>query len=628
MRRFHRELSLVCAPLLLATLAACSSAERPLTVGVKDFGEQKVLGEVLRLAIASAIGAADENAVAVEQCNDTFSCHAAFRAGEIDVLVEYSGTAALYAGIDPSAADSRAQLKEVWARDGGEVVAELGFNNGYRLAVAQSRAAALELTNMSDIDNKMGPVTFAAPKSYLRRPGDGLGALQSRYGIRRKGAPVVIAEPLVRINALLDGRADVAIMYETDGALAQAPVRLLNDDDAFFPRYDALILARKKAMEANPKVLAALKELDGAVSAKTMRDIDAQVALKGQSPRAAAAAFWTQWRGEEGRTAPPTKKGERVAVKIATRKDAASKQERLVATQAVRAAFAPRPVELLDTDDVEKALAKGRAQVALLEAADLFTTNRKGEIVRKKKVAAAAVVGTRVLHAVVRQEDRGKVAPFGKVGTLERKRLGSGAVFALLSASKQAIDANFVDVNAAISALEAGDIDCALLMLPLGEAAIADAMRAGRVALGEVGRMNLSRPVPATPHARLPAGTYPNQGGSRRAYRTQVLLASTTPGALDVALLGGPAAALATSARPLTAEEIEILAAKTGAYEAPDPALPSARNSTLKRRPAKAPDDKRTLTDTLLNLFTIAFLFFTAYLLFKKEDEEEELKPS
>lgn len=621
MRRLPLLRSLAFAFALVATMVGCSSTERPLTVGVKNFGEQKVLGEVLRLAIANAQGARDENAVAIEHCGDTFSCHAAFRAGEVDVLVEYSGTAALYAGIDPNAADSQAQLKDVWARAGGEIVGALGFNNGYRVAVSQARAAALELANLSDIDTKMGAVTFAAPKTYLQRPGDGLGALLSRYGIRRKGAPVVIDEPLARINALLDGRADIAILYETDGALAQAPVRLLEDDDVFFPRYDALILARTKAMEANPRVHNTLKELVGAVSAKAMRQMNAQVALKGQSPRAAAAAFWSQWRGANEEDIPAPQKGERPAVKIATRKNAATKQERLVATQAVRAAFAPRPVELFETDDVEKALAKGRAQVALLEAADLFTTNRKGEIVRKRKVAAAAVVGSRVLHALVRQGDRGKKAPFGKTGVLARSRLGSGAVLALLSASQRKADATFDDVSAALAALDAGTIDCALLMLPLNDAQVANAMREGRVALGDVERFALLRPVPATPRARLPAGTYPNQGGSRAAYRTQVLLASTTPDALDAALLGGPAAALATSARPLTAEEIEILAAKTGAYEAPDPALPSARKSTLKRRPAKAADDKRTLTDTLLNLFTIAFLFFTAFLLFKKEDE-------
>ena len=77
------------ALLVLAALAACGRGADVIVVGSKNFTEQRILGELLAQTVES-VGLRAERKL---DLGGTFVCDAAIRAGQIDMYVEYTGTA-------------------------------------------------------------------------------------------------------------------------------------------------------------------------------------------------------------------------------------------------------------------------------------------------------------------------------------------------------------------------------------------------------------------------------------------------------------------------------------------------------------------------------------------------------
>src|SRR5205814_10029008 len=75
--------------LVLAALAACGRGADVIVVGSKNFTEQRILGELLAQTVESG-GLRAERKL---DLGGTFVCDAAIRAGQIDMYVEYTGTA-------------------------------------------------------------------------------------------------------------------------------------------------------------------------------------------------------------------------------------------------------------------------------------------------------------------------------------------------------------------------------------------------------------------------------------------------------------------------------------------------------------------------------------------------------
>src|SRR5581483_1108544 len=104
------------AALVLVLLAACGGAGDRVRVGGKNFTEQRILGELVAQTLEAA-------GLPVERRLDlggTFVCDAALRAGQIDVYVEYTGTALAAVLKEPPGdpATVWARVAAAYARDG------------------------------------------------------------------------------------------------------------------------------------------------------------------------------------------------------------------------------------------------------------------------------------------------------------------------------------------------------------------------------------------------------------------------------------------------------------------------------------------------------------------------------
>jgi glycine betaine/choline ABC-type transport system substrate-binding protein len=274
------------AALLLTVVLACGGGEPAVVVGSKNFTEQRVLGELLAQTIEDAGMRVDRKL----DLGGTFVCDSALRAGQIDVYVEYTGTAltaVLKAPPEGSAFEVLARVREAYGRDGLEWLAPLGFENKFALVVrpeAQARtiSAAVELAP-----------TWRAGFGYeFQSRADGAPLLERTYGLRF--AEVRTMDLGLLYPALTSREIDVAVGNSTDGLIAQLNLVVLRDDRHAFPPYEAVPVVRAAALDVHPTLQATLETLRGAVDADAMRRMNHAVDGEHRSPADAVRA----WRAE------------------------------------------------------------------------------------------------------------------------------------------------------------------------------------------------------------------------------------------------------------------------------------------------------------------------------------------
>jgi len=92
-------------------------------------------------------------------------------------------------------------------------------------------------------------------------------------------------------RALSTGKTDLIDLYSTDAEIAFYHLRVLEDDKAFFPKYDAVFLYRLDLETRAPSFIRSLKRLEGQVTAAQMIHMNAASKLDKRSEASVAAAF-------------------------------------------------------------------------------------------------------------------------------------------------------------------------------------------------------------------------------------------------------------------------------------------------------------------------------------------------
>ena len=262
------------AALCIGTAAAAA----PVTVGSKRFTESYVLGEIVRQT-CEAQGVA---AVHRQGLGNTGILEQALASGAVDVYPEYTGTIVREL-LKREGNPSLAELNQWLAPRGLKVAVPLGFNNTYALAMLESRAAELGISRVSDLAGpKASALRFGLSHEFLER-GDGWPALKSAYGLKA-AAPAGLDHGLA-YDAVRAGTVDVIDIYSTDAKVGRYALRVLQDDRAFFPKYDAVLLMRAGL---DPKPFA---RLEGRIDERTMIAMNAEVELDGRSFTEVAARF-------------------------------------------------------------------------------------------------------------------------------------------------------------------------------------------------------------------------------------------------------------------------------------------------------------------------------------------------
>jgi osmoprotectant transport system permease protein len=199
----------------------------------------------------------------------------------VDLYPEYTGTIVReLLKREPAASGeppTLAQLNEWLAPRGMKAVVPLGFNNTYALAMREADAARLGVDSISALA-KLAPdvaarLKFGLSHEFLVR-GDGWPALKRAYGLPY--TPPSGLDHGLAYQALAKAQVDVIDVYSTDAQIGRQGLRVLRDDRAFFPRYDAVLLMRA-GVDDSP-----LRALAGRIDETTMIALNAQVEVDGK----------------------------------------------------------------------------------------------------------------------------------------------------------------------------------------------------------------------------------------------------------------------------------------------------------------------------------------------------------
>ena len=282
----------------LAAIPASGRAGRTVVVASKNFTEQVVLGEILA-------GLLEDQGLAVDRrlnLGGTNLCHEACLSGQVDVYVEYTGTALTDVLKQPAANDSEAVLRSVRERYralGLEVGAPLGFNNTFALVMREGVATRLGTRRISDLASHADTLRVGLFGEFLERP-DGLSGLQKAYGFRLGVRPHEMDLGLL-YQALANDQVDLVVGSATDGLIAALGLVVLDDDRHYFPPYDAVPVFGRGSRQRHPGLAPAVGRLSGRIDAATMRRLNHAVDGQHRSPREVAREFLRQLETTAGR---------------------------------------------------------------------------------------------------------------------------------------------------------------------------------------------------------------------------------------------------------------------------------------------------------------------------------------
>jgi osmoprotectant transport system substrate-binding protein len=273
-----RILYFLCLLNLLYLTSACRNPTQPnLTIGSKFFTEQVILAELLAQHIESRTHIPVERKT---NLGGTLLVHKALLAGDLDLYVEYTGTALTAVLNESPNSDNSAtiysRVKQQYSqRFNLDLTEPLGFENTFAMVVRGDDAQKLHLRTMSDLAPIASKWRVGVGYEFLERP-DGFPGWSSRYNLHFAAQPNVMDLGLL-YRALLDHQVDIVAGNSTDGLIDSLHLFALEDDRHYFPPYDAVPIVRRSALEKFPELRAALADLSGKLTAAEMRHLNAQV---------------------------------------------------------------------------------------------------------------------------------------------------------------------------------------------------------------------------------------------------------------------------------------------------------------------------------------------------------------
>jgi osmoprotectant transport system permease protein len=271
--RTKKLVAAACAAIAAIVIVASTllGGSRGVIVGSKDFTEQVILAEMIAQALE---GAGLEVEREFELGGDL--CHRAMLEGNMDVYVEYTGTAFTAILKHDPLTDPREvydQVKQEYKTLFDiEALDPLGFNNTFAILVRGDEARRLGLKTISDAARYAPRWRAGFGQDFMSRQ-DGYPGFARAYGLRFAEPPREMDLALT-YRALAAGQVDLIAGNSTDGLIDKLDLTQLEDDRHYFPPYEAVPVARAAALDRYPELKAALQSLAGRLTDARMRRLN------------------------------------------------------------------------------------------------------------------------------------------------------------------------------------------------------------------------------------------------------------------------------------------------------------------------------------------------------------------
>ena len=263
----------------------------PVVIASKPFGESYLLAEMFAQLL-------ERHGLQVKRIRGLGSTEIIFQAmrrGDVDVYPEYTGTGLIAILQDTLPAEEMADPRRVFAhvseafatRYGVRWLPPLGFENTFALAIRADTARQYNLRTLTDLARESSKLRAGFTPDFVERS-DGLPGLMRAYGESIRPRTVTPLLPALKYQALVESAVDVIDGFSTDGLLARYNLVVLQDDQRFFPPYEAAAVLGKQAA-ARADVVSVLTLLSAKLSEPAMRALNRRVEVDGEDVRQVAA---------------------------------------------------------------------------------------------------------------------------------------------------------------------------------------------------------------------------------------------------------------------------------------------------------------------------------------------------
>ena len=275
--------------LVYTSMLGGAQGDKVIRVASKDFSEQIILGNMVSDIIEFNTDIKVERKLVL---GGTQVCFAALRSNDIDIYVDYTGTAYSDTLAYPPISDMQRVYDTVKTDLADKfnivVLKQLNFNNTYALAVTQESAKKYNLHTVSDLKRVASKMKSGTTFEFLNRE-DGLHGVERVYGFKFRESVALDGAP--RYTALVSKDVDVVDAFATDGLLKKFQLKVLVDDKGFFPPYNAIPLVRGEIMQQYPEIEPLMDKLSAVLSDEVMMDLNYQVDELQREPHVVAREF-------------------------------------------------------------------------------------------------------------------------------------------------------------------------------------------------------------------------------------------------------------------------------------------------------------------------------------------------
>ncbi|MDM8517506.1 glycine betaine ABC transporter substrate-binding protein [Desulfobacterales bacterium HSG16] len=258
---------------------------KKIVVGSKDFTEQQILGKIMT-ALLEKNGFEPVDKI---RLGGTLSVRKALMNGQIDIYMEYTGTALMAFFKHEVITDPQLcydTVKKIDFEKNALVwMSPLNFNNTYCLMMQREKSEKKGIKTLSDLSEYVkkhkSEVKFGTNEEFYARA-DGYRPLQKTYGFKFIRKNIVKTTPALLYKVLKKNHVDVALGFATDARIKEFDLVALEDDKHFFPVYNPAPVVRNETLLKFPELENIFKKLAEKVNAEEMIKMNHEVDGKGK----------------------------------------------------------------------------------------------------------------------------------------------------------------------------------------------------------------------------------------------------------------------------------------------------------------------------------------------------------
>ncbi len=271
-------------------------------VGSKDFTEQLVLGNITKTLLEDA-GASVEDQIGMAGTDAT---RQALVRSDVDMYWEYTGTGWINILGHTDPIDGRKEQLRAVAQEDLEkndvkwLSPPAPANNTFAIVTSSENYEELGVKELSDMERLINEqpeeATFCTDSEFASRD-DALPGLEKAYGYQFSDKNIKTVAIGVIPNAVDKGEpCNFGVMQATDGRIPALDLKIIEDNENFFPLYNPALTMRQEVFQENEQLTDLFAPVTKKLTTETLQKLNASIDVDGEDP-ADVAEEWLQKEG-------------------------------------------------------------------------------------------------------------------------------------------------------------------------------------------------------------------------------------------------------------------------------------------------------------------------------------------